>query len=73
VPGDLSVGDGDEGWSAKGGAVGVPLEVMVATRTIPRVFTGLRLTDRLYLCKIQIRNCVITAKQTLLDLEECLP
>jgi hypothetical protein len=58
VPDGLNVGGGYGWWVSKGGAVGVPLEVMVATLTIPRVFTEIRSTDGLYLGKIQIRNCV---------------
>jgi hypothetical protein len=58
-PGLVSI-HGWGGWCLdEGGAVGVPLEVMVATRTIPRDFTEIRSTDGLYLRKIQIRNCVI--------------
>jgi hypothetical protein len=46
APGGLGGAVGRGCWLEGGGVVDVPLMVMVATRTIPSVFTELRLTDR---------------------------
>lgn len=43
----LTVDGGDGGWVTGGEAEGIPLVIMVATRTNPKLDTTDRMTDRL--------------------------